>query len=388
MASSARSKTIGIAQPQSAAQVRLNLIGRYFSQWASYTLQRIFKEQLEEKLAYIDLCASLEVEGSDLGASAQILPWANRHRTLRQQLFTLLHDRDALALDALQQHLAQPEQIDRLAFEPQWHQGSVDAAVKDVVATVRSLPTLVVADFCAYEGLTWDWLYELVQRHGAEVVLTIDVHWVLRHLMRKKQRPTLERLFGAEALEQLQQTFKAKRYSYAQKVQHCWTALQPMLHEVLADASTGGQLRFTFCQDNARPRQWLLFLTAQEAPYRLMRTIMTEESQLLVDGIGNLQYIPGAPTRQRIQSPTLFGPLFELEQELLRTYRNQTIQLIDLFEVHQRGRSLIRQNYHDALLRLEAQGAIKITRERPGRGRQFPKSHLTDKAFISFKSPG
>lgn len=387
MASSARSTTIGYAQPNNAAQVRLNLVGRYFAQWASMTLQRIFKAQLEEKLAYLDMTACQTGENPADWLPAALLPWANRHRTLRQQLFTILHDLDETRLESLQQQLQQPETIHRLAFEPQWSAGLLDATVKKAVAKVRSLPTLMVLDFCHYEGVTWDWLYELVQRHGAEVVLTIDVTWVLKHLNRKKQRSQLVRLLGEVGLEQLQTAFKAQRCSYAQKVQQCWTVLQTHLKDTLEDTTEGGCLRFTFCDERERPSQWLLFLTAKDAPYTLMRQIMTEESQYLVDGIGDLQYIPNQPTQQVVQSPTLFGPLFKLEQELLHHYKNQTIQLIDLYQAHHRGRSLIRQNYHDALLRLEEQGAIKITRERPGRGRQFPKSHLTDKAFISFKAP-
>lgn len=387
MASSARSTTIGYAQPSTAAQVRLNLVGRYFAQWASMTLQRIFREQLEEKLAYLDLSACHAGHAPADWLPAALLPWANRHRTLRQQLFTLLHEQDEQRLALLQEQLQQPETIDRLAFEPQWRVGPLDATIKKAVAKVRSLPTLMVLDFCHYEGVTWDWLYELVQRHGAEVVLTIDVAWVLKHLYRKKQGPQLVRLLGEAGLVQLQTAFKAQRYTYAQKAQQCWTILQSHLEDTLADTAEGGHLRFTFCDERARPSQWLLFLTTKDAPYTLMRQLMTEESQFLVDGIGDLQYIPDQPTKQPIQSPTLFGPLFELEQELLHTYKNQTIQLIDLYQAHHRGRSLIRQNYHDALLRLEEQGTIKITRERPGRGRQFPKSHLTDKAFISFKPP-
>lgn len=387
MTSATNSHTIGYAQPSNAAQVRLNLVGRYFAQWASMTLQRIFREQLEEKLAYLDLSACQEGEVPADWLSAALLPWANRHRILRQQLFSLLHDANEARLEQLKQCLSAPETIDRLSFTPQWSHGSLDASLKKVAAKVRSLPTLAVVDFCAYEGVTWEWLYELVQRHGADVVLTIDVAWVLQHLNRKKQRPTLVRLLGEMGLTQLQAAFKTQRYSYAQKVQQCWTILHQQVQDTLHEVPEGGHLRFTFCDVRERPSQWLLFLTTQDAPYSLMRQLMTEESQLLVDGIGNLQYIPNQPTQQILQSPTLFGPLFELEQELLEAYKNQTIQLIDLYQAHHRGRSLIRQNYHDALLRLEKQGAIKITRERPGRGRRFPKSHLTDKAFISFKAP-
>lgn len=387
MASSARSQTIGYAQPNNAAQVRLNLIGRYFAQWASMTLQHIFRAQLEEKLAFLDLSACHEGEAPADWLSAALLPWANHHRTLRQQLFSLLHDANKARLEQLQQQLSAPETIDRLSFEPQWSHGVLDASLKKTIAKVRSLPTLAVVDFCTYKGVTWEWLYELVQLHGADLVLTIDVAWVLQHLNRKKQRPTLVRLLGETGLTHLQTSFKAQRYNYTQKVQQCWSVLHQQVRDMLQEAPEGGHLRFTFCDERGRPNQWLLFLTTQDAPYSLMRQLMTEESQLLVDGIGNLQYIPNQPTQQILQSPTLFGPLFELEQELLTVYKNQTIQLIDLYQAHHRGRSLIRQNYHDALLRLEKQGAIKITRERPGRGRQFPKSHLTDKAFISFKAP-
>lgn len=387
MTSSARSRSIGFDAPQNAAQVRINLIGRYFMQWAPSTLRTIFKNQWEEKLAYLDLSACQGGDEPEHWVSAALLPWANRQRNLRTQLFTLLNEKDEVQVSNLRTYLQAPGQTDRLAFEPQFYHSTVDSTVRNAVATVRSLPTFAILDAWHYEGVTWEWLYELIQQHRADCVLTLDLSLLLKHFNSKKQTPRLIRLLGEQGLTTLRQAFKAKRHSHAEKITAIERLLEIHLQETLDDLPQGGYLRFEFCDTRERPTQWLFFLTPHDQAYTTMRTLFTEESQLLEDGVGNLRYVEGQPTRQPIQCPTLFGPLFELQQELLRTYQNQTMQFMDLYAMHHRKRSFIRKNYLDALLALEEQGAIKITRERPGRGRKFPKAHLTNKAFISFKTP-
>jgi hypothetical protein len=274
--------------------------------------------------------------------------------------------------------------LEHFTFAPQVEQTTVDIPLKENIATVRSLPTLISADLCANTGLSWDWLRDLVQGHPADCFLWVNYKQLLAWTRRKRDQEQLERVLGQQASHTLKAAFK-KRLSPAQKEQYWKQLLEERLQEVVGQQL--GLLCYTFYDEQDRAEQFLYFLTQNPASYTRMRQIMHSESQLIEDGIGNLCYQPSQGCRKSITSPTLFGPMFELEQHLLHTYLNQTIQLIDLYEAQHWGRSLTKKNYIDALLNLEEKGQLKITRKRPLRGHVHPKGHLPDKTFISFKPP-
>ncbi|MFK7795950.1 MAG: three-Cys-motif partner protein TcmP [Aureispira sp.] len=374
--------TIGFSSPQNALQVRCNLLGQYFMAWAKQTSMHIAMEELEEKFAYIDLAAGAFTAIPEDSPSYAILEWASRQRNIRTQLYPLLNDGDAEQATTWQHCLHQLPRLEHFTFAPQVYQTTVDKTLQATIATVRSLPTLVSADWCANTGLSWDWLRDLVQLHPADCLLWVNYKQLLAWTKRKRDQEQLERTLGQQASHALKAAFK-KRLSPAQKADYWKQLLEERLQKVV-----GGQLGllcYTFYDEQDKTEQFLYFLTQNPVAYTRMRQIMHSESQLIEDGIGNLCYQPSQGARKAMCSPTLFGPMFELEQHLLGTYLHQTIQLIDLYEAQHWGRSLTKKNYIDALLNLEEKGQLKITRKRPPRGRVHPKGHLPDKTFLSFK---
>lgn len=375
--------TIGFSSPENALQVCCNLLGHYFMPWAKQVSMQIAMEGLEEKFAYIDLAAGAMTGDPLLSPSYAVLEWASRQRNIRPQLYTLFNERDPEQWAAWKEGLEELPRLEHFTFAPQLHQSVVDTTLQQTIATVRSLPTLVMADWCINEGLTWEWLKELVQEHPADCLLGVNYQQLLQWGKRKKDHPQLERTLGITDSQTLKATFK-KRLSASEKLVYWKQLLEERLQQVLG-ANHPGLLCYTFYDEKDKPSYFLYFLTRNPKAYTAMRQVMNAESQIIEDGIGNLAYQPSQGSRKSIASPTLFGPMFELEQHLLATYLNQTVQLIDLYEDQHWGRSLTKKNYIDALLNLEEKGQIKITRKRAPRGRTLPKHHLPDKTFLSFK---
>ncbi len=375
--------TIGFPNPENERQVRCNLLGRYFMPWAQGVSMRIVKEGLEEKFAYIDLAAG-ELDTLPEDSPCYVaLEWASRQRTIRPQLYPLFNESDTEKAAQWSDSLKSLPRLEHFTFVPQLHHSTIDNALRQMVASVRALPTLLSADLCSNEGLTWEWLRELVQQHRADCLLWVDYQRLSGWVKRQRDQDQLHRVLGEQAANALKETFK-KRLRAPEKAAYWKALLEERLLEVLG-ADSPGLLCFTFYDAQDKLVRWLYFLTNNPTAYTAMREVMNGESQLIEDGIGNHAYAPSQGARRRISSPTLFGPMFELEQHLLATYRNQTIQLIDLYEEQHWGRSLTKNNYIDALLNLEEKQLIKITRKRAPRGRTLPKGHLPDKTFLSFK---
>lgn len=375
--------TIGFSSPENALQVCCNLLGHYFMPWAKQVSMQIAMEGLEEKFAYIDLAAGALSEQPEESPSYAVLEWVSRQRNIRPQLYTLFNEQDPEKLDAWQACLEELPRLEHFTFAPQFHSSTVDVSLQQIIATVRSLPTLLSADWCLNEGLTWEWLKDLVQQHPADCLLWVDYQQLLKWGKRKKDQAQLERTLGITGAQALKAAFK-KRLSATEKLAYWKQLLERRLQQVLG-ANHPGLLCYTFYDEQDKVSHFLYFLTRNPKAYTAMRQVMNAESQVIEDGIGNLAYQPSLGSRKSIASPTLFGPMFELEQHLLTTYLNQTVQLIDLYEDQHWGRSLTKKNYIDALLNLEEKGQIKITRKRAPRGRTLPKNHLPDKTFLSFK---
>ncbi|MGH1336494.1 MAG: hypothetical protein ACRBFS_10230 [Aureispira sp.] len=375
--------TIGFSSPENAQQVCCNLLGHYFMPWAKQVSKRIAMEGLEEKFAYIDLAVGESTATPQDSPSYAILEWVSRQRNIRPLLYTLLNEKEGEKAVFWNNCLENLPRIEHFTFAPQLHQSMVDTPLQQHIATVRSLPTLVVADLCANEGLTWKWLRDLVQGHPADCVLSINYQQLLNWSKRKRDQEQLERILGEQASHALKVAFK-KRLSATEKENYWKNLLEERLQEVLG-ANNPGLLCYTFYDEQDKTSRFLYFLTRDPKAYQAMRQVMNAESHIVEDGIGNLCYQPSRGPRKHQTSPTLFGPMFKLEQHLWATYLHQTIQLVDLYEEQHWGRSLTKKNYIDALLNLEEKGQIKITRKRAPRGRTVPKDHLPDKTFLSFK---
>lgn len=351
--------------------------------WSQQVSTRIALEGLEEKFAYIDLAAGASSAVPEESPGYAILEWASRQRNIRTQFYTLFNETDEEKSAEWSKSLTKLPRLEHFTFAPQLTNTFIDPPLQQTVATVRSLPTLVNLDLCTNEGLTWEWLRDLVQLHPADCLLSVDYQRLLSWGKRKRDQEQLHRVLGEQASNALKAAFK-KRLSAAQKEAYWKNLLEEHLQEVLGP-NNPGLLCYTFYDNDHKTTRFLYFLSTNPAAYTAMRQVMNAESQVIEDGIGNLCYNPSQGPRQSITSPTLFGPMFELEQHLLATYLNKTVQLIDLYEDQHWGRSLTKKNYIDALLNLEEKGLIKITRKRAPRGRTLSKSHLPDKTFLSFK---
>lgn len=370
--------------PKNELEVRSNIILKYFQQWSSQLIRNIQMEGWEEKFAFIDLCAGFGLENLDSDASTEviatkILQLTTKNKALRSMLSSVLNDKETEVIANITKNITNIELIENLTFQPSINLSEVDASVLSSLSLIKTLPTLAILDWWNYKGIHLELLQNLVQKSKADCLLLFDYKSILAALPKKSKQEDLIRMFGSVILNPLKEQLKGRVPAY-KKEQFILNALNKRLKQI---AKTPYLLQYKFYNSKNKTSHFLCFISQNQAAYTLMKEVFCSESQVIEDGIGNLEYNPNKGVQQKISSQTLFGSMFHLEQDLLQTYKSQTLQIIDIYENHHSGKALVKKNYIDALLNLERKNQITVTRKRQ-RMRLQNDLGLNDSIFVSF----
>lgn len=373
--------------PKNELEVRSNIILKYVKQWSAQLIQTIKMDELEEKFAFIDLCVGFGLEQSKLPCSPEpgeaiatkVLQLTENNKALRSMLFTVLNAKETEVIANITKDITNINLIETLTFQPSINLSEVDTPVLSALALIKTLPTLVVLDWWNYKGINLELVQNLVHKSTADCLFIFDYKSILSAFPKKSKQEDLGRIFGATNLHQLKENLKG-RIPVHQKEKIILNALKKQLNQA---SKMPYLLQYKFYDSNNKTSHFLFFISQNQAAYTLMREVFCAESQVIEDGIGNLEYNPNKGRQQKITSQTLFGSMFHLEQDLLQTYKSQTLQLIDIYENHHSGKTLVKKNYIDALLNLERKNQITLTRKRRRMHLQN-EIGLNDSIFVSF----
>lgn len=365
--------------PKNELEVRSNIILKYFQQWSNELIQGIKMEGLEEKFAFVDLCVGFGLEGSNTAIATKILQLTTKNKALRSMLSTVFNDKETEVIANLTKDITNIDWVETMTFQPSINLSEVDKPVLSALSLIKTLPTLAILDWWNYKGVNIELLQNLVHKSRADCLFIFDYKSILRALPKKSKQDDLIRVFGSAILLKLKEQLKGRLPAY-QKEKLILAALKNRLNQAV---KTPYLLEYKFYDSKNKTSHFLFFISQNQAAYTLMREVFCAESQIIEDGIGNLEYNPSKGPQQRISSQTLFGSMFNLEQDLLETYKSQTLQIIDIYENHHSGKALVKKNYIDALLNLERKNKITVTRKR--QRMQLQKDlGLHDSIFVSF----
>lgn len=368
--------------PKNELEVRYNIIAKYFEQWSARVVGEINLKGLEEKFAFVDLCAAWKVFENKAFIGAKILEMAAENKALSGMLSVILNEKEPNMTVHLANDLEEIPLVANMGFPPQLFCSEIDAKVLSALSLVKNLPTFLMMDIWNYQGADLNLLRQLVKNNGCDCLLIFDYQSISNAILKSKKEADLLRIFSKKSTQELQLKFKEKISAF-QKEQLILSSFKNLIQQKLG-STLPAPLHYKFYDEKNKTSHFIFFITQNQSNYALMREILSEESQVIEDGIGKLEFNPNLGEQQRITSQTLFGAMFELEQELLKTYKSQTLQIIDIYENHHKGRSLVKKNYIDALLNLERKNKITITRKRLSRFAPTNPDYLDDKVFVSF----
>jgi three-Cys-motif partner protein len=370
--------------PKNELEVRSNIILKYFTRWSTQLIHTIKMEGLEEKFAFIDLCAGFGLEDSSStctqkAIATKVLQLTAKNRALSSMLSAVFNDKETEVIANITKDITNIHLIETLAFPPSINLSEVDTPVLAALSIIKTLPTLAVLDWWNYKGINLELVQNLVHKSSADCLFIFDYKSILSAFPKKSKQEDLVRLFGASILTQVKEQLKGRIPAH-QKEAILLKAVKKRLNQAV---KTPYLLQYKFYDSKNKTSHFLFFISQNQAAYTLMREVFCSESQVIEDGIGNLEYNPNKGGQQKITSQTLFGSMFNLEQDLLQTYKSQTLQIIDIYENHHSGKALVKKNYIDALLNLERKNQITVTRKRQ-RMRLQNDSRLNDSIFVSF----
>lgn len=375
--------SISKQHPKNELEVRSNIVLNYFSKWSKQLISSIRRNDLEEKFAFIDLSAGWGLDPlQQTSIATKILTLAANDQSLKTMLSSLINDKDEATIAHITKGITNINLIETFTFPPLINFSTVDGNVHTALSSIKTLPALALLDFWNYEGIHWKLIKELVHNSNADLLLIFDYQSIYSSINKKKKQDDLLRIFGKSVNEQLKNDFK-KRLSPFQKEVLILKAFEKRLKKSM-NRTLLLPLQYKFYNNKNKTSHFLFFLTKNKKAYTLMREIFRSESQIIEDGIGNLEYNPNHGPQRKITSQTLFGSMFNLEQELLKTYKSQTLQFIDIYENHHSDKALVKKNYVDALLNLEKKNKITVTRKRHQRMPFTDSTGLNDKVFVSF----
>lgn len=365
--------------PKNELEVRSNIVLKYFLQWSTQLIQTIKMKELEEKFAFVDLCAGFGLEDSNTAIAKKVLQLTAKNKALRAMLSTVFNDKETEVIANITKDITNINLIETLTFQPSINLSEVDKSVLSTLSLIKTLPTLAILDWWNYKGIDVELLQNLVHKSRADCLFIFDYKSILYALPKKSKQDDLVRIFGSTILPRLKEQLKGRLPVY-QKEKIILDALKNRLDQAV---KTPYLLQYKFYDSKNKTSHFLFFISQNQAAYTLMREVFCSESQIIEDGIGNLEYNPNKGAQQKITSQTLFGSMFNLEQDLLQTYKSQTLQIIDIYENHHSGKALVKKNYIDALLNLERKNQITVTRKRQ-RMRIQNDLALNDSIFVSF----
>lgn len=370
--------------PKNELEVRSNIILKYFTRWSSQLMHTIKMQGLEEKFAFIDLCAGFGLEdstaiGAQKAISTKVLQLTAKNKNLRSMLSIVFNDKETEVIANITKDITNIDLVETLNFPPSINLSEVDAPVLAALSALKTLPTLAVLDWWNYKGISLELVQNLVHKSSADCLFIFDYKSILSAIPKKSKQEDLIRFLGSSILTPLKEQLKGRIPAH-QKEAFILKAVKKRLNQAV---KTPYLLQYKFYDSKNKTSHFLFFVSQNQAAYTLMREVFCSESQVIEDGIGNLEYNPNKGAQQKITSQTLFGSMFNLEQDLLQTYKSQTLQIIDIYENHHSGKALVKKNYIDALLNLERKNQITVTRKRQ-RMRLQNDSRLNDTIFVSF----
>lgn len=350
--------------------VQATIILQYLEKWLESSIHTIEEQKLEEKLVFAHFCVD---KLSNYTPFWDYFRQLVSNKKVAAMLTTIWQQHETTPAPHLDQHL----KTSNYHFEPLVHQGIADESFQLALKKVQHLPTFALIDIVHNTAFDFDSLSNLVDNEG-DCLFYFDYKKVSRTLNRKGQANNLERLFGINGLKELQQHCHQKPPT--QKEQIILAAFSKRLEQELGIIAP--PFCYRFCDERGKTDAFFIFLTKQQTSYEWMRMIMTQNSQIIEDGIGNFEYNSSLKEEQIIQkSQTLFGAMFELEQQLVSTFEKKTLQVKDIYTNFHFGKIYTKQNYLDAIKRLANKKQISVRRRRNRFG-YLPA--ITEHTFVSF----
>ncbi len=350
------------------SQVKTAIVEKYFTAWASVIIntQKRYPQHVQ-RIAYIDLFAGPgRYKDGTLSTPLKILSKAVEDKELRQRLIAIFNDKDKANVSSLKDAIRNLPGIETLKFEPEVICEEVGDEIVKMFEEMRLMPTLFFVDPWGYKGLSLRLVNSVLKDWGCDAIFFFNYNRINMGMNNRAVEEHMEALFGSERFSALREDLAGKSSHERELVivEEICTAIKA--HGI------GCVLPFRFKSSSGkRTSHHLIFASKHFRGYEIMKDIMARESSYHDEGVPSFEYNPADLLPKQALLFKLSRPIENLKDDLLSTFKGDTLKMKEIYEQHSIDTPFIRKNYKDALKDLFDEGKIKAVSQKgkpPRRG--------------------
>ncbi len=356
--------------------VKATIVAKYFWAWAKVVIPTARTHS--GKIAYLDLFAGpgRYLDGTK-STPLLVLERAIQDPDMRQMLVTFFNDADPENARSLKTALRNLPGVETLKYEPQVKASEVGEKIVKTFESVKFVPTLFFVDPWGYKGLSLRLVNSVLKDWGCDCVFFFNYNRINMGLGNPYVEEHMNALFGRPRADALRARLNVMKPSERELA---------ILEEIVqALREMGGTYVLPFCFKNeqgSRTSHHLIFVSKHFKGYEIMKDIMAAESSSAAQGVPSFEYNPADERYPMLFE--LFRPLDDLEGMLTHSFAGRKLKMREVYKEHSVGKRYVSKNYKDALISLEAKGAI--TANPTAADRKKNKGHVTfaDDVVVTF----
>lgn len=333
--------------------IKATIVTKYFKAWSNIiigTAEKIGKGTI----AYIDLYAGPgRYKDGSASTPLLVLETAIENPRISKALVAYFNDRDSNNSSTLETEIANLNGVNKLKHKPVINSNEVGEDAEEYFNKTKIIPSFTFFDPFGYKGLSLKLVNGVIKDWGCDCVFFFNYNRINAGISNPTVKAHIDALFGEKRAEQLRERVNGTPANLRQEM------VLEELSNALLEMGAEYVLPFRFKNNEDRLTHHLVFVTKHFKGYEVMKEIMFTESSSSSQGVATFTY-----SQADISMPLLFElsrPLDELEGMLLNDFAGKTISMLDIYMEHNVGRSFIKRNYREALIKLEDAGKIAVS---------------------------
>ncbi len=313
-------------------------------------------------IQYLDLFAGKGQYGNGEPSTPLIvIQKALQSPALCKRLMITFNDANEGYATLLEQAINNIPGIEKLTHKPVVFCSEAEVDAEKILSNMKTIPTFFFADPFGYKGISLQLLKAATKDFGSDCVFFFNYNRVNQHLTASAVEPLMQKIFGDERLNRLQQSCKGLSPGERELVivEELCNAIRDTIRSTRSQTGSAYVLPFCFKGETGnRTSHHLIFISKDIRGYEIMKEIMAKESSTQEQGVASFEYNV-ATARQ----PFLSGfnrPLDELADALCEVFTGRIMTTKEIFDAHHVDTPYIKRNYKDALLSLEASHIITV----------------------------
>jgi three-Cys-motif partner protein len=355
-----------------SSQTKSYIVAEYFRRWSE-----VFAPQVRSRgecLQYIDLFAGPGVYDDGSESTPVLILKAALARGLHDILACSFNDADPGRAASLERAIRAIPGVAQMRHPPKVFCQPVDERVTELLRCTALPPTLTFLDPFGYKGLSNRLIQAALKDFGCEVIFFFNYNRVNPGISNDDVAEHMEALFDVgDAVE-----LRGRLLGLGPRQRE--QAVMALLEETLRRRGYARHIRhFTFLnQAGSRTSHRIVFATKNPLGAKIMKEVMASAGGWEDRGVPLYRYGGPQPT------PSLFDPLADLEEMLLRDLAGRTLSAGEVYLRHGLDLPYTEKNYKTALKRLESQGKVAC---RPCSDKRRLNT-FSDTVAVSFPIPG